>query len=51
MGVEGGKRMNKRSEREREVRKEWKEREGILVQLAALSRTHQGEMARESESE
>lgn len=46
MGVEGGKRMRKRV-----VRKEQKEREGILVQLAALSRTHQGEMARERESE
>lgn len=50
MEVEAGKRLKKRK-REREVRKERKEKEGILVQLAALSRTHQGEMARERESE
>ncbi len=54
MGLEGRKRMKKRErewESEREVRKELKEREGILVQLAALSRTHQGEMERERKRE
>ncbi len=49
-GVEGGKRMKIERERGRLGRNgRRKEREGILVQPAALSRTYQGEIERESE--